>query len=843
MALRAHHIPQTRNSAITDYYAIGKGLGEGSKGRVVLATHSLTGVKRAVKILHKAGPGGIDDERRLTEVSILKSLDHPNVIKLYETFEDEHCLYLLMGYCEGGELFDHIIRAGRSFTEVDAAIVMRQILHAVRHMQRRGICHDDITMANVLALTTDPISQNVVTIADFGSAFRFMDADLRDLQSCGKIMSTLLCGVPSDMRGPLQANSEGPHLAPNRKQTLSKSARDLMNWLSISDPRCRPTAKEALKHAWFSRLLPSPTSEICSVVSRSVIEKVCKKITVFSGRSDVKKASLVVLADGLYGEPLRRLRDTFVALDSNGDGLLTFDELRKGLQRAGADMTPDLAQLMKSVDHDGIGVLEYTTFLAIMVDASKCTHTETSMAAFRVFDEDCDGQVTRNEMRELLLNQDVGCVGMSGKDAAEKLVARCPAEDDERGEKISMREYVKLTAGTKTVRDAPATASPHVMPTWAMASQSLGPVERGSVRTAKLASVTPRGRRKLIAKRKGTGSDLFGTKTKLVMKRDAERQKGIAVERMLQPCGEQSASLFGVAGTCDVADLDDFLDSFFNHSDPSDYDYDEGERSHGPTQQQQQDDLLRDSLEGQRLIALSRDALRRHTENFTSGRSSSSNASHGDLKSVSKDLHKEEDCSTIMCSGDHRSSISLGKTTGTGTTRLTHDPDLVTAQMRLSSGIETMMHVGIRTKETFFKRHDTDGSGYPSSIDSVGKDRDGDDSASLSLAGAPIDKMSCLPRTGPAPSPGPGLDLQSSRMILPLDESCDHRYALVNDEALCTTDDILSAPVAFPVDPLGIVFKLSQLLTCGPKKESPHRHAGGKMSTLPEGPYGKTVSL
>ncbi|CAE7797603.1 CPK3, partial [Symbiodinium microadriaticum] len=66
--------------------------------------------------------------------------DHPNIIKLYETFEDKVKVYLVMELCTGGELFDRIIELGH-FTEVQAALVMQQMLRAVYYMHKNSFCH------------------------------------------------------------------------------------------------------------------------------------------------------------------------------------------------------------------------------------------------------------------------------------------------------------------------------------------------------------------------------------------------------------------------------------------------------------------------------------------------------------------------------------------------------------------------------------------------------------------------------------------------------------------------------------------------------------------------------
>merc|ERR1719446_1422013 len=115
------------------------------------------------------------------EASIMKLMDHPNIIKLFETFEDSRHVYLVMELCAGGGLVDHVKRNGGYFTEPVVACLMRQILRSVCYMHVKGICHRDLKPENFLLLTKDPIERNVLKIIDFGVSCRFRKGEsLRD---------------------------------------------------------------------------------------------------------------------------------------------------------------------------------------------------------------------------------------------------------------------------------------------------------------------------------------------------------------------------------------------------------------------------------------------------------------------------------------------------------------------------------------------------------------------------------------------------------------------------------------------------------------------------------------
>merc|ERR1719440_37327 len=128
-----------------------KKIGEGSYGSVSKGTNKATGAVRAVKTISKTQMKNI--ERFKQEIAIMKMMDRPNIIKLYESFEDHRNIYLVMEICSGGELFDRIIESGH-FTEVQAAILMQQIVRAIYYMHENHVCHRDLKPENFLFTTT-----------------------------------------------------------------------------------------------------------------------------------------------------------------------------------------------------------------------------------------------------------------------------------------------------------------------------------------------------------------------------------------------------------------------------------------------------------------------------------------------------------------------------------------------------------------------------------------------------------------------------------------------------------------------------------------------------------------
>jgi calcium-dependent protein kinase len=365
-------------------------------------------------------------DRLQQEIAIMKMLDHPNIIKLYETFQDARTIYLVMELCAGGELFDRIIEAG-SLKEKQAAILMQQMIRALFYMHENHICHRDLKPENFLFLTKDPIEKTSLKIIDFGLSVQFKADQVlhtkagtpyyvapqvlagkynhaSDLWSAGVIMYVLLCGYP-----PFYGESDGEVLSKVRLGTfsfnaadwkdVSEDAKDLIRCLLKMNPNDRHTAEQALNHNWIKNM--APKAKDVKLASGFV-----DHLRAFRSQNKLKKAALTVIASQLGESQIKALREVFEALDGNGDGLLTSLEMKEGLKKSGIkDIPADLQQIMEDVDSDGSGVIDYSEFLAATIERKHYQQDDTLWAAFKVFDLNGDGNISKDELA-LVLNDD-----------------------------------------------------------------------------------------------------------------------------------------------------------------------------------------------------------------------------------------------------------------------------------------------------------------------------------------------------------------------------------------------------------------------------------------------------
>ncbi|CAG8528779.1 8474_t:CDS:10 [Dentiscutata erythropus] len=277
-------------------YLLLQTLGEGEFGKVKLGMHVDTGEEVAIKLIRKES---VDTPSRLTkierEIGVLRSVMHPNIVKLYDVFEADRYIGIIMEYASGGELFDHIL-AHRYLKERDACRLFAQLISGVNYLHQKNIVHRDLKLENLLL----DRNRNII-ITDFGFANQFNGAhdDLMatscgspcyaapelviseglyvgsavDIWSCGVILYAMLSGyLPFDDD---PSNPDGDNINLLYKyiintplvfpEYVSPDARDLLRKMLVPDPAKRCDMKTIMSHRWlmpYSSLFEYSTQEL-----------------------------------------------------------------------------------------------------------------------------------------------------------------------------------------------------------------------------------------------------------------------------------------------------------------------------------------------------------------------------------------------------------------------------------------------------------------------------------------------------------------------------------------------------------------------------------------------------
>ncbi|XP_073514653.1 serine/threonine-protein kinase MARK2 isoform X8 [Phyllobates terribilis] len=253
-------------------YRLLKTIGKGNFAKVKLARHVLTGKEVAVKIIDKTQLNSSSLQKLFREVRIMKVLNHPNIVKLFEVIETEKTLYLVMEYASGGEVFDYLVAHGR-MKEKEARAKFRQIVSAVQYCHQKFIVHRDLKAENLLL-----DSDMNIKIADFGFSNEFTfgnkldtfcgsppyaapelfqgkkyDGPEVDVWSLGVILYTLVSGsLPFD----------GQNLKELRERVLrgkyripfymSTDCENLLKKFLILNPSKRGTLEQIMRDRWMN---------------------------------------------------------------------------------------------------------------------------------------------------------------------------------------------------------------------------------------------------------------------------------------------------------------------------------------------------------------------------------------------------------------------------------------------------------------------------------------------------------------------------------------------------------------------------------------------------------------
>ena len=450
-------LPQKSHNLRQRYKFSGKVIGAGNFGKIMLAENKFHGQQVAIKFISKES---VRDQMHeiIREVQILQSLDHPNIVKYHETYEDEKYIYLIMEYCDGGELFEAIMNKANElvqFTEEEAKGMMRKLLHAISHCHSNGIAHRDIKPENILfskkgvsgeiklidfgLATTSNKGNDLKTIV--GTPYYLAPEVLRghytfscDVWSLGVLLYILLSGYlpfggesTQEVLYKVTAFTE-PSFSNQVWQNISPAAKDLIYQMLRPDPKDRITAAQALNTTWFLNSESSPASIVIN-------PQIFVKLQSYQVRSKLQREAMSTMVKLLKESEISGLRDIFRKLDQDNTGYISFKELENAMQEGGyPGSASDIKQIINNVDYEGNGKINYTEFIVATVSVKEFLTEERMWYLFKYFDTDDSGYITHNNIREVMSE--------SGKNLDDKeIVDIITMHDIETNGKISFKEF------------------------------------------------------------------------------------------------------------------------------------------------------------------------------------------------------------------------------------------------------------------------------------------------------------------------------------------------------------------------------------------------------------------
>ena len=418
-------IPVFQESLITQnfgnpekYYKKVRNLGSGSYGTVYLAKNNLKDNLVAIKVIEKIPANIIDDMEIKNEINILKSLSHPNIVKIFEFFDTALNYYIVTEYCKKGELFEYI---NNQYSEYQLAVLFYQVFSGLCYLHEKKILHRDLKLENLMI---SEIEKDInsgeeyfwIKIIDFGTAKIFERKknekeiigssyyiapevlkknynEKCDNWSVGVILYMTLTGVP-----PFDGETDEDIISrikigkynKNNKRFLEKSpeVKDLVNSLLERDTEKRLSAKEALSHPWFKKY--GGRNLFCNFKKEEIMPYI-DNLFKYKYNSKIQELVIAFLVHNLGNndETLIILK-MFRFFNKSGDCKLTKNEFTLGLygykNKEDVDEMADI--IFQRLDGDNNGYIEYEEFLRACVDKTKLMTRDNLKFAFKFLDKD-----------------------------------------------------------------------------------------------------------------------------------------------------------------------------------------------------------------------------------------------------------------------------------------------------------------------------------------------------------------------------------------------------------------------------------------------------------------------
>lgn len=459
------------SSYILDKYSIQKdfrkkyeyqsliGSGAFGKVRLYLDRDSKT-FKYAIKTIKKNIFKRHSIESIKREVNILRSLDHPNIVKYFETYEDECYLHIVMEYIAGDNLFRVLTdQKGFKFTERTISKIITCLLKAVLFLHHNGIIHRDIKPENIVFV--EPNNFNALKLIDFGLSIQqnakkdnrrvgtpyYMSPEMvrgnfnyaSDVWSIGVILFIMVTGKQPFRGKSKEEVFEKIKKGNYDKNTLnrakcSKEVKDLIKKMLVTEYSKRITVECALDHIWFKQF--ENNKNINLVVDEEIIESLKQ----FQYQNIFQKEIRYYLAKLCSDKEIIKLKHAFLAIDKDNSGEIEYEEIPKIFSELNIKASDtELKNIFSSMDFHCDGKVNYSEFLAATISTINFNKEEKLWSAFKYFDTTDSGYITFDSVMDALKN--------SGVIIDEEGLTQTFNELQKKGKKINFREFKAIALG------------------------------------------------------------------------------------------------------------------------------------------------------------------------------------------------------------------------------------------------------------------------------------------------------------------------------------------------------------------------------------------------------------
>ena len=412
-----------------DKYQFMEQIGAGTFGVVYKAKIKKTGELRAIKIIKKQKDSIAYEKNIIREIELLESIDHPNIIKIYEFYDCPEYICIVSELGKGGSLANNL-NTILNESETVKALIMFQLLSAVNYCHSMKIMHRDLKPENILIEQKTSNGIYNIKLIDFGTAKFVINVQTQitgsphfiapevlnakytekcDLWSIGVILYVLFKGAyPFEGKSRAQIFEhikQGKYdLKSKPFDRVSSKAKDLIQKLLKVDPTERISASRALDHGWFTSL---KIKEQLFDLDIEVAKKLLNNIYNYSTSNRLQKPVIAYLVHnhGDKNKFVKAATTLFTKIDINNNGALERGEFIKNTKELYKQYNQKvdehyLGSLFDKIDSDNSRQIGYREFVCAAVDKKVFLGEEMLKDAFNFFDRDKSGSITLDELKK-----------------------------------------------------------------------------------------------------------------------------------------------------------------------------------------------------------------------------------------------------------------------------------------------------------------------------------------------------------------------------------------------------------------------------------------------------------
>lgn len=452
------------NNSYSKSYKTGKRLGHGSFGTVYRTKSLSADEERAVKIIKKRD---LDVDSVETEIEAIMYLEHPNIVRFYQYFEDRQSVYAIMELCTGGD-FSELFDSNRQ----EWPHLFRDVLRAIAYCHEQGTVHRDLKFANCL-LCPGPL-RRIAKVIDFGlaairkqgnpeeewivdnvgsalfAAPEVFSAGSKygpkcDLWSVGVMLYTLLTDehpFAEQLANTTRADFyrqvvKGQYRqAPLLRKHAGKELCTFLSHVLVKDPHRRIDAQTALdQEAWVKQgMLEEQRRASVLIHGRMTSEDIAQRISSFENANRFDRVVMTITAHLSKAADLEDMRVAFADMDVNGDGKITKDEIKQGVLKFDEQMSRHKAQdLLEVVDNHPDHYINYDEWLTALMNPADLELEGSMKELFNYFDFDASGTLSQAELTKVV-----------GKAEANKIFQECLTPDESHQKKLTWEDFKRI---------------------------------------------------------------------------------------------------------------------------------------------------------------------------------------------------------------------------------------------------------------------------------------------------------------------------------------------------------------------------------------------------------------